>query len=391
MSVEGEEAADDDLRSSPETKDCIRDVIVGTSEVACSVQPTEIFIPVPDLQLPTTDMLCHVKVENEDLLREGNFVVQHTPAQNGIESNAIDPLASDDLFHVKEENMDPLREENDEVLHGTAPDGIESDAIDPLTTDALFHVKKEDEDRFGEESYPVMHTTDPAGTLSDISYPLATGDYSTSDEDGEPIESLTIAHKSTAAAFVTNAEKAAVLLSHVENLQPRDMHPMVPVYHGFHVMIRKIDKIECLSRAKNNPGRLQRLLLEKIKGREYIKTHCARGQRATTGGLPAADADVLSAVQLYTESLFKGQKVPSIEKTFNQMSGNIRKLDRYHEGKYRYARKQKKNKNVGDENLRQLHKYGEMSTPLSEAFAYTHGKNHIHARIVKRLPQERAS
>ncbi|XP_046404961.1 zinc finger and SCAN domain-containing protein 2-like [Ischnura elegans] len=56
--VEGEGAVNENLRSSPETKDCIRDAVVGTAQVACSVQPAEIFIPVPDIQLPTANMLA---------------------------------------------------------------------------------------------------------------------------------------------------------------------------------------------------------------------------------------------------------------------------------------------------------------------------------------------
>ncbi|XP_046405105.1 uncharacterized protein LOC124170428 [Ischnura elegans] len=56
-SIGGKEAVHDNLRSSAETKDCIRDAIVSTSEKACSVQPNEIFIPVPDIQLPTANML----------------------------------------------------------------------------------------------------------------------------------------------------------------------------------------------------------------------------------------------------------------------------------------------------------------------------------------------
>ncbi|XP_046405108.1 protein glass-like [Ischnura elegans] len=137
-SIGGEGAVHDNLRSSTETKDFVPDATVSTFEKVCSDQPNEIFIPVPDIQLPTANM----------------------------------------LFHVKEENMDPLREENDEVLHGTAPDVFESDAVDPLATDDLFHAKVENKDHFGEESYPVVPTPDPAGNSSDASDPLATDDLS---------------------------------------------------------------------------------------------------------------------------------------------------------------------------------------------------------------------
>ncbi|XP_046408535.1 uncharacterized protein LOC124173055 [Ischnura elegans] len=56
-SIGGEGAVHDNLRSSTDTKDCVRDAVVSTSEKACSVQPNEIFIAVPDIQLPTANML----------------------------------------------------------------------------------------------------------------------------------------------------------------------------------------------------------------------------------------------------------------------------------------------------------------------------------------------
>ncbi|XP_046405035.1 zinc finger protein 37-like [Ischnura elegans] len=136
QSIGGEGAVHDNLRSSTETKDCVPDAIVSTLEKACSVQRNEIFIPVQDIQLPTANMLCHVLLENKESQREENNQMLHGTTPDGIESDAIDPLAMDDLFHVKEENIDPLKEEN-EVLHGTAPDGIERDAIDPLAIDDL--------------------------------------------------------------------------------------------------------------------------------------------------------------------------------------------------------------------------------------------------------------
>ncbi|XP_046408816.1 uncharacterized protein LOC124173329 [Ischnura elegans] len=56
-SIGGEGAVHDNLRSSTDSKDCVQDAVVSTSEKACSVQPNEIFIPVPDIQLPTANML----------------------------------------------------------------------------------------------------------------------------------------------------------------------------------------------------------------------------------------------------------------------------------------------------------------------------------------------
>ncbi|XP_046405100.1 uncharacterized protein LOC124170423 [Ischnura elegans] len=95
QSIEGEGAVHDNLRSSTETKDCVRDAIVSTSEKACSVQPNEIFIPLPDIQLPTANMLFHVKEENVDPLSEGNSPELYTSDSAG--SDVSDPLATDDL------------------------------------------------------------------------------------------------------------------------------------------------------------------------------------------------------------------------------------------------------------------------------------------------------
>ncbi|XP_046407834.1 zinc finger protein 16-like isoform X2 [Ischnura elegans] len=243
-SIEQVKEADKNLGSSAEAKDCIRDAIAGSSQMACSVQPTEIFIPVPDFHLPTANM--SVKEENKDPLREEDNEVMHGTLSDGIACDTIDPLGTNDLFHVKEENMDPLREENNEVLHGTAPDGIASVAVDPLANDDLFRVKEEYKEHLqsalcSTESYSTLHTPDPAKILSDVTDPLATDklfhvkeenmdplreennevlhgtapdgiasvpvdplandDLLISDEDWEPIESFTMVQESSGEAF----------------------------------------------------------------------------------------------------------------------------------------------------------------------------------------------
>ncbi|XP_046404925.1 uncharacterized protein LOC124170246 [Ischnura elegans] len=177
-SIGGEGAVHDNLRSSAETKSCVRDVIVSTSEKACSVQPNEIFIPVPDIQLPTANMLCHVQVENKESQREENNQMLHGTAPDGIESDAIDPLATGNLYHVKVENKESQREENNEMLHRTTPDGIEIDALDPLAMDDMFHVKEENMDPLGEENGEVLRGTAPNGIESDAIDPLAMDDMS---------------------------------------------------------------------------------------------------------------------------------------------------------------------------------------------------------------------
>ena len=55
QSIEGDGAADDKTGPSEETKDGIGDVMESTSELPCSAQMTEIYIPVPDSLLPMED------------------------------------------------------------------------------------------------------------------------------------------------------------------------------------------------------------------------------------------------------------------------------------------------------------------------------------------------
>ncbi|XP_046407550.1 zinc finger protein 271-like [Ischnura elegans] len=129
--IQGERTADDELGSSAETKDCIPDTTIGTSQLASSVQVTEIYIPMPDSQGSRANIL-----DNGDHLGEGDYPVLYTPDPAEISSDLSDPLALHDLFHKKEEN----------------------------------------EDHFGEESYPVQHTTDTAGISSGVSDALETGD-----------------------------------------------------------------------------------------------------------------------------------------------------------------------------------------------------------------------
>ena len=57
QSIKEEKAADGSVGSSAETKECIQDTIEGTSQFACSVQTTEIYIPLEDCQSPQANMM----------------------------------------------------------------------------------------------------------------------------------------------------------------------------------------------------------------------------------------------------------------------------------------------------------------------------------------------
>ncbi|XP_046407707.1 uncharacterized protein LOC124172346 [Ischnura elegans] len=59
-------AGDENLGPSVETKGCIQDVIENNSQLTCSSQTTEIYLPVPDLVLPRdNELVCYVLVHSE--------------------------------------------------------------------------------------------------------------------------------------------------------------------------------------------------------------------------------------------------------------------------------------------------------------------------------------
>ncbi|XP_046407716.1 uncharacterized protein LOC124172318 isoform X2 [Ischnura elegans] len=106
-SIKEEGSADDESGFSPETSDSIQNVSLGTSQNARAVNMTEIYIPVPDCQLPNANMLFNVKEEEEDQLEEENYHVLDTEDAAGISSNASDPLATA-AVSTSAENAEPM-------------------------------------------------------------------------------------------------------------------------------------------------------------------------------------------------------------------------------------------------------------------------------------------
>ncbi|XP_046408748.1 uncharacterized protein LOC124173274 [Ischnura elegans] len=112
--IKEEEAANDSAGSSAGTKECIQDAIEETLQFACSVQMTEVYIPVQDCQYCEISLgtLCtsHLKwagskrvklneeEENEELLNEENYPAFNSPTAVGISSDAVDPLEVDDEY-----------------------------------------------------------------------------------------------------------------------------------------------------------------------------------------------------------------------------------------------------------------------------------------------------
>ncbi|XP_046407482.1 uncharacterized protein LOC124172120 [Ischnura elegans] len=93
-------AGDDNSGPYVETKGCIQDVIENNSQLTCSSQTTEIYLPVPDLVLPRDNELFHVKDKDEGNLSEGNYPVLYTSDPAGISTDVSDPLATDELVSL---------------------------------------------------------------------------------------------------------------------------------------------------------------------------------------------------------------------------------------------------------------------------------------------------
>ncbi|XP_046407872.1 uncharacterized protein LOC124172476 [Ischnura elegans] len=115
----------------------------------------------------------------------------------------------------------------------------------------------------------------------------------------------------------------------------------VLLHPGFHIYTKKGDKIGALSNG-TTPKRLQEELLMRLFGREYIRSHSAKGQRVSKGGNPAACRATMDAIDAYLKTKLKGEVVPRLSKTFNNLEKNLRVSSGYQAGKYRYTSQKRK-------------------------------------------------
>ncbi|XP_046398487.1 uncharacterized protein LOC124165228 [Ischnura elegans] len=119
----------------------------------------------------------------------------------------------------------------------------------------------------------------------------------------------------------------------------------VVLYPGYKVSIGRNAKAKIVHSSAGNPAKMQRQLLLELQGREYIMSHSATGQRfgADKSGLPPADKDTLSAVELFVKFKCSGVPTPAVASTFNKLAGNLRMYAQRREGKkYNYPRKSTK-------------------------------------------------
>ncbi|XP_046407456.1 uncharacterized protein LOC124172093 [Ischnura elegans] len=127
--IKEEEAANDNAGSSAGTKECIRDAIEETSQFACSVQMTEIYIPVQDCQLPRANNVFNEKEGNEELLNEENYHAFNSPNAVGISSDSVDPLEVDDEHMFTEDekvigNSEMTNDSMTEAIGLSTPDQV---------------------------------------------------------------------------------------------------------------------------------------------------------------------------------------------------------------------------------------------------------------------------
>ncbi|XP_046407524.1 zinc finger protein 271-like isoform X2 [Ischnura elegans] len=216
-SIKGEGAAKDKPGSTSETKDCIRDASEDTSQIPCTVQVTEIYIPVPECEPPLDNMLFNMKAENKDQLGEGNYPGMYTPNTAENSDNAPDPLATEDLgdlgiyrsSHVKE---DQISDNEGGCMDNDFTDGTSSKLANEASSDQILLQAQASTSSHGKEK----EVESSGAMVTDLNWKLigAKKEPSPKDnaeptfmEDGEPIEGITMAHESTTEALGPPAAK----------------------------------------------------------------------------------------------------------------------------------------------------------------------------------------
>ncbi|XP_046407387.1 zinc finger protein 565-like isoform X2 [Ischnura elegans] len=211
--IKGEGAAKDEPGSSSETKDCIRDVSEDTSQIPCTVQVTEIYIPVPECEPPLDNMLFNVKGENKDQLGDGNDPVMYTPDPAENSDNTPDPLATDDLGDLGIYRSSHVKEDQ---ISDNEGGGVDNDFTDD-TSSKLANETSSDQAQASTSSHGKEMEVESSGAMvTDLKWKLieAKKEPSPKDdaeptfmEDGEPIEGITMAHESTTEALGFPAAK----------------------------------------------------------------------------------------------------------------------------------------------------------------------------------------
>ncbi|XP_046407592.1 zinc finger protein 271-like isoform X2 [Ischnura elegans] len=211
--IKGEGAAKDESGSSSETKDCIRHVSEETSQIPCSVQVTEIYIPVPECEPPLDNMMFNMKGEHKDGLGGGNYSVMYTPNTAENSDNAPDPLATDDLGDFGTYRSSPFKEDQISDNEG----GCVLNDLTDGTSSKLANEASSDQVQPSTASHGKEMEVESSGAMvTDLKWNLIGAKKEPSPkentepvfmEDGEAIEGITMAHESTPEALGFPAAK----------------------------------------------------------------------------------------------------------------------------------------------------------------------------------------
>ncbi|XP_046405056.1 uncharacterized protein LOC124170378 [Ischnura elegans] len=202
-SIQGEDAADDKLGTPVDTKDFIQDEIEGTSLLTCSAQRTEIYIPVLDSQQLGSNVLETVKEENEDPLSECNYPEMNTPDPDGISSNAVDPLATDDLSGMATcgspcVKADQISDDGGGYVHNDSTDGATNDLVAQASAQAQASTSSQGEEVDAEGTGAIVIDLDTLLILAknELSPKETDATEPTVVENGELIQNRTMAMES---------------------------------------------------------------------------------------------------------------------------------------------------------------------------------------------------
>ncbi|XP_046407706.1 uncharacterized protein LOC124172306 [Ischnura elegans] len=186
--IQGDEAADDELGSSADSKDFIQDEIQGTSHLTCSVQRTEIYIPVPDSHQSRANILETVKEENKDPLREDNYPEMYTQDPAKISSNALDPLAIDDLSGLGTcgspcVKADQISDDGGGYVHNDSTDEATDDLVPQASVQSdtvTFKCSPVKEDQISDDGERYVHNDCTDGVSSKLM-------HEASSDQGDPV------------------------------------------------------------------------------------------------------------------------------------------------------------------------------------------------------------
>ncbi|XP_046407787.1 zinc finger protein 271-like [Ischnura elegans] len=164
-------------------------------------------------------MLETVKDENKDPLSEGNYPEMYTPDSDGISSNALDPLATDDLSGMATcgspcVKADQISDDGGGYVHNEGTDGATNDLVAQASAQAQASTSSQGEEVDGEGTRAVVIDLDTLLVLAknELSPKETDATEPTVTENGELIQNRTMAMESMKEAVESRASERASAL-----------------------------------------------------------------------------------------------------------------------------------------------------------------------------------